>query len=65
MSLIIKEEPIDEEMKEANDEVGTKLVHAFDTTEENLIDYETFEKLKETLLCSVCADVYKGPMNVR
>lgn len=40
-------------------------IHKFDTTENNMIDVETFEKLKETLLCSVCADVYKDPMNVR
>lgn len=29
------------------------------------IDSNLFDKLKETLLCSVCSDVYIDPLNVK
>lgn len=33
--------------------------------EQTVIDMATFDKLKEGILCPVCADVYKNPQNVR
>ena len=35
-----------------------------DPSEEN-IDLDLFQELKEVLLCPVCYDVYKDPLNVK
>ena len=39
--------------------------NSFYTGEDELIDGEMFEKMKETILCPVCTNVYKNPVNVR
>jgi rubredoxin len=36
-----------------------------DDPSEEVVDMELFENLKEALLCPVCYDVYKEPLNVK
>ena len=51
-------------MKTLNDREDLKKFK-FDTTESQVITATYFDELKEGLLCSVCADVYMNPLNVR
>ena len=42
-----------------------KQIVPFNTTEEDFINMNIFDNLKEGLLCPVCFDVFKDPYNVR
>ena len=60
----INQKVIDHAMKTLKDREDLKKFK-FDTTENQVVTATYFEDLKEGLLCSVCADVYMNPLNVR
>jgi hypothetical protein len=42
-----------------------RLLEKGSTNESEYITMDLFDKLKEGLLCPVCAEIYKNPLNVR